>query len=148
MPYPTSGTQGLAFDSTRVMFEELRIKTIDTGYAVPGRLVKRDTDDDHVQIAGAGEAAVLGFIVPTPDHDSDDDYAAQDWVRVGHGPGAVVPLMLTTGQTATKGALLYPAAHGALKTTPTSTEPAVAKAEQTVTTTTLAEAAINARLLI
>jgi hypothetical protein len=140
------GTQGLAVAGEPV-FEELHIKTIDTGYARPGRLVKRDTDDNHVQISGAGEAAVIGYIAPTPDHDTKTDYATEAWLRVGHGPGVVVPLMLATSQTAVKGALLYPAAHGGLKTTATATEAAVAKAEQSVTTTT-AEAEINVRMLI
>jgi hypothetical protein len=147
MPYPTSGTQGLPIAGEPIV-EELRIKTIDTGYAVPGRIVMRDTDDNHCKVAGAGEAAPIGVLMPVPKHDSDDDFTTEDWVRVGHGPGVVIPMMLTTGQTATKGAWLYPAAHGALKTTASSTEAPVAKAETSVTTTTLAEAAIIVRLAI
>ena len=146
MPYPTSGSPGVAI-AGHPLHEELRIKTIDTGYAKPGRLVMKDTDDDHCKVAGAGEVAVIGYLAPVPNHDSATDFAAEDWVRVGHGPGVVVPLVLAAGQTAVKGAVLYPAAHGALKTAPTATEPAVAKADQSVTTTG-SEGAINARMLI
>jgi len=133
--------------------EELQIKTIDTGYARVGRLVMLDTDDAHCKVAGAGEARVIGYIQfessNGKDSDAngvDSDFTAEDPIRIGHGP-AVVLLYATTGQTIVKGDLLYPAAHGALKNSATSTESAVAKAEKSVTTTTLAEDEILVRWL-
>jgi len=141
MVHPTSGTLGHAV-SGEPLWEDLRMKTIDTGYAKPGRLLMRDTDDDHCKVAGAGEAKVIGYLADLPKHNSDDDFRTEHWIRCASGRNHLVWLMATTGQTIVKGALLYPAAHGALKTTPTSTEAAVAKAVQSLTTTTLAEAPI------
>lgn len=122
-----------------------RIKTIDTGYAKVGRLVMRDTDDNHCKVAGAGEAACWGFIMPPGDNsDLTLDFATETEIVYGHGP-VLVTMYLTTGQTAVKGADLYPGAHGALKTTATGTERVVAKCEESVTTSTLVEALVLVR---
>ena len=116
-----------------------RIKTIDTGYAKVGRLVMRDTDDNHCKVAGAGEATCWGFIMPPGDNsDLTADFTTETEIVYGHGP-VLTTMYLTTGQTAVKGVDLYPAAHGALKTTATAAERPVAKAEESVTTSTLAE---------
>jgi hypothetical protein len=128
--------------------EELRIKTIDTGYARPGRLMMYDTDVNHCKVAGAGETAVLGWLYPKSTHDDDTDFTTEDVVDLAHGPGVVFWGYATTGQTIVKGVLLYPAAHGALKTTATGSERAVAQAEKSVTTTTLAEQALLVRSLV
>lgn len=123
-------------------YEELKIKTIDTGYARAGRLVIRDTDDDHCKVAGAGSDVILGFLSPRGVENTSADYTTEDWVKVGKGP-VVVALTATTGQTIVKGQNLYPAAHGAVKNSATSTERPIGKAAESVTTTTLAEAPIN-----
>jgi predicted Zn-dependent protease len=141
-PYDRSN-QGVV-SAGKAHYKEARIKTIDTGYAIPGRLVIRDTDDEHVKVAGAGSAVVTGFLIPVPSHDSDTDFVTEAWVRIGRG-NCVVTLTLTTGQTAVEGADLYPAAHGALKTTATSTERPIGKADESVTTSTLVEAPIRVR---
>lgn len=147
MAYARSGQGVISSKSLdKVEFKECRIKTIDTGYSIPGRLMMRDTDDQHCKVAGAGEANVTGFLVPTPLKDADVDFTTEDWVRIGRG-NCVVTLTLTTGQTIVEGAPLYPAAHGALKGTATSTESSVAKADESVTTSTLAEAPIRVRWL-
>jgi hypothetical protein len=142
--YARSGQGVISSIIGKVELTECRIKTIDTGYAIPGRLVMRDTDDQHCKVAGAGEPNVIGFLVPVPLKDADVDFTTEDWVRIGRG-NCVVTLTLTTGQTIVEGAPLYPAAHGALKGTATSTEASVAKADESVTTSTLVEAPIRVR---
>ena len=148
MPY-VRGTQGVAVDGLPV-YEELRLKTVTTNHTIPGRLVVRNTDDNHVVLAGDNAINTVGYIAPVPSHDSDTDFAAEDWLRIGHGPGVVVPLTAITGQTIVKGDLLTPAANGMVKSAGATPDYAkvVAKAEESVTTGTLASAPINARMLI
>lgn len=99
----------------------------------------RDTDDDHCSIAGDNALDVLGWLGQVGSHDDEEDFATQDWVRVGHLPGTIVTLMLTTGQTVTKGLLLNPAAHGMVKLSASDPNPklAVCRAWESVTTGTL-----------
>jgi len=114
MPF-VRGQPGTSVTPTLLTFEELRIKTVTAGHTVPGRLVKRDTDDSHVQLAGAGDKGIIGFIGRDPKKDASTDYAAEDWARIGHGPGAVVVLSLDQSQTILKGDKLVPAANGRVK---------------------------------
>lgn len=113
MPYVTPAEVGAVVTPTKVIYEELRIKTIDVGYSRPGILVKRDTDDSHVQALGSGEAGCIGFLAKDPKLSVTTDFTAEDWVRVGHGPGAVVALAFdVTVASVTKGDALYAGLHG------------------------------------
>lgn len=147
MPY-VRGNQGVAVAGFPI-FEELRLKTVVTGHSIPGRLTIRDTDDNHVTLAGDDALNVLGYIADDPSHDSDTDFAAEAWLRIAHGPGVVVPLTLITGQTVTKGLLLNPAANGMVKLSAADPNPklAIAMAEESVTTGTLTVLPIMVRLL-
>jgi len=138
MPYQCPTEPGVEVTSGRVIIEELRIKTIDIGYARPGALVKRDTDDNHVQVAGSGETGIYGFIATDPTHDSDSDYATEDWVRIGHGPGAIVTLPFDhTAGSVTKGDPLYCGLHGKVVKGSTDITKVVAWAEATKSTSGL-----------
>jgi hypothetical protein len=120
-------------------FDELKIKTVVTGHTKEGRLVIRDTDDNHVTIAGNDALDVLGWLAPVGSHDDSTDFATEAWVRVGHVPGTIVTLTLITGQTVTKGLLLNPAANGMVKLSASDPNPklAVCRAWESVTTGTL-----------
>ena len=124
--------------------EESRLKTVVTGHSIPGRLVVRDTDDNHVTIAGNDAADVQGWIVPSGTHDTDTDYASEECLKIGYTDGTIVPLTLITGQTVTKGQVLSPAANGMLKSSASDPNPklAVCRAWESVTTGTLASAPI------
>lgn len=149
MPF-TTGRQGVPVaGGDHAIYEELRLKTVSVGHSRPGRLVIRNTDDNHVVLAGDDVANALGWIYPNPEKDADADFAAEDWLQIGHGPGVVVPLTLATGQAITKGDHLSPAANGMLKASGSDPDSRldIAVAEQSVTTTTLASASINVRML-
>ncbi len=146
MPY-VRGNLGVAVDG-QPLYEELRLKTLDTAYDRPGSLVIRDTDDNHCKVAGAAAVNVIGYIAPVPSHDSDTDFATEAWLRIGHGPGVVVTLTLATGQTIVKGDLLGPAAHGMVLDAGANpdSDKIIGQAEESVTTSTLATAPIMVRL--
>jgi len=117
MPYVTPAEAGAVVTAPdSVKYEELRIKTIDTGYARPGAIVVRDTDDDHCKVAASGDAGLFGFIAKEPRLSTVTDFTTEDWVRIGHGHGAIVTLPFdhTAGGHAgvTKGDALYVADHG------------------------------------
>jgi hypothetical protein len=131
MPYVTPGTPGVAVTPAKVIYEELRIKTIDAGYARPGAIVKRDTDDSHVQVAGSGDTGLIGFIAPDPAKDVTTDFSAEDHVRIGHGAGAVVALPFDhTAGSVTKGDPLYCGLHGKVVKGSTDVTKLVAWAEE------------------
>jgi hypothetical protein len=126
------------------------LKTVDTGHSIPGRLVVRDTDDSHVTIAGNDAVNVIGYIAPTPSHDSTVDFATENELRIEFGSGVIVPLTLATGQTIVKGDLLGPAAHGMVKDAGADpdSDKITGQAEESVTTSTLATAPILVRMRI
>jgi len=111
MPYVVPAEAG-AVVAGRVEYEELRIKTIDTGYARPGAIVVRDTDDDHVKVGASGDAGIYGFIAKEPTLSVVTDFTTEAWVRVGHGHGAIVALPWDNTLAVTKGDALYVGAHG------------------------------------
>jgi hypothetical protein len=125
-------------------FDELRIKTVVTSHSKPGRLVIRDTDDNHCTIAGDDALNVLGWLGQVGSHDDSTDFTTEDWVRIGHLQGTVVTLTLITGQTVTKGLLLNPAANGMVKLSAADPNPklAICRAWESVTTGTLSSAPI------
>jgi hypothetical protein len=143
------GTQGVAVDGLPV-YEELRVKTVVATHTIPGRLVIRETDDNHFTLAGDNALNVLGYYAPTPSYDSDTVPVTEDWCRIGHGPGVVVPLTAITGMTIVKGDKLAPAATGMVKSAGTTPDfnKVVGIAEESVTTGTLASAPILVRMLI
>lgn len=143
------GNQGVAVDGHPV-YEELRVKTVVASHTLPGRLVIRDTDDGHFTLAGDGALNALGYIEPTPSYDSDTVPVTEDWCRIAHGPGVVVPLTAITGMTIVKGDKLSAAATGMVKSAGTTPDynKVVGIAEESVTTGTLASAPILVRMLI
>jgi hypothetical protein len=117
MPYVTPAEAGAVVTAPdSVIYEELRIKTIDTGYARPGAIVVRDTDDNHCKVATSGDTGLFGFIAKEPTLSTITDFTTEDWVRIGHGQGAVVALPFDhTGAGhagVTKGDALYVGLHG------------------------------------
>ena len=112
MPY-IKGKVGVVVAGTdQMVWEELRAKTITTSHMLPGRLVKYDTDTSHFQLTASGDAGMLGFIGLDPRKSASVDYAAEEWARIGHGPGAVVVLYYDTGLSVTKGDALYAGNNG------------------------------------
>lgn len=112
MPYVRGQVGVVVAGGDKVIWEELRAKTITTGHMIPGRLVKYDTDTSHFQLSGSGDAGVLGFIGRDPRKDASVDLAAEDWARIGHGHGVEVVLYYDTGAAVTKGDALYAGANG------------------------------------
>ena len=114
MPYVTGAEAGVEITAPNIVqYENLKIKTIDTGYARPGALVVYDTDNGHVKVADSGDAGLIGFIRKDPLLSSMTDFAAEDDVQIGHGPGAVVVLPFdATAGTVVKGNPLYVGDHG------------------------------------
>lgn len=111
MPYVVPAEAG-AVVSGHVVYEELLIKTIDTGYARPGAIVVRDTDDNHCKVATSGDAGLFGFIAKEPRLSTVTDFTTEDNVRIGHGAGAVVALPWDNTLGVTKGDALYVGLHG------------------------------------
>jgi hypothetical protein len=112
--YVTGSEAGVEITSPGIVqWEELRIKTIDTGYARPGAFVVYDTDHYHIKVATSGDAGLIGFIRKDPRLSSTTDFTTEDVVQIGHQHGAVVvlPFDVTTGAV-TKGAALYVGLHG------------------------------------
>lgn len=136
--YVKSAVPGVEITApSRVAYEELRIKTIDTGYAIPGRVVVKDTDDKHVKVCASGDAGVIGFIAPNPTLSVVTDFTTEDVLRIGHGPGAVVMLYYTgagsPGLACTKGDALYAGVHGSVYKGSTDATKIVAWAEESHT---------------
>jgi hypothetical protein len=114
MPYVTGSEAGVEITAPNIVqYENLKIKTIDTGYARPGAFVVYDTDHSHVKVASSGDAGLIGFIKKDPRLSSTTDFTTEDDVQIGHGHGAVVvlPFDVTAG-TVTKGVALYVGNHG------------------------------------
>lgn len=97
---------------SKLIVEELRIKTTDTGYARPGALVVRDTDDNHCKVCTSGDTGILGFILPKAGLDVTTDFTTEDVVSIGHGEGAIVALPWDNTLAVTKGDALYAGLHG------------------------------------
>ena len=109
MPQGSVDASNAILISGEPLVDELEVKTASEMY--PGRFVIKDTDDQSIQIAGAGAKNVLGVLDVKADKTRDTIYAQGDQARVLRGAIRVM-VLLVNGQTVAKGDGLVVAANG------------------------------------
>lgn len=113
----------------------LKVETVANMY--PGRLVKKDTNDDDIEVCGAAGVALgwLGYERTIKKHRPatvDTIYTVNAQAAVLHGGGFVIVGRLASGQNVAKGARLMAAANGELSGGTVGTHEIVAIAEESV----------------
>ena len=138
-------TNKIVLDSQNLHIQTMKVQTATMMYA--GRLVKKGTNDDDAVVNTSGGAAIgwLGYEQITKKYRPstvDTIYAGDEQAAILSGPGIVVVGSLVSGETVTKGTMLYGADNGQLQDSPRADlgaggagEP-VAVAEESVAATT------------
>jgi len=132
-------TNAIVLDSQNLHTQQMKIETVDNCY--PGRLVKKGTNDDDVQVCTAATDAVIGWLGYEQTSKKyrpatvDTIYVVNDKAAVINGPGIVLVATLEIGASVSKGSRLKMGAIGGLSGGTDGTDHIVAIAEETMAAT-------------